>query len=81
MKREKLNCAKVNWIDSNGWGVWHARTDEKNEASVIVSIGQIEMESKEAITLKLSHDFTLDRIDSTITIPKCSIKSIARFRK
>lgn len=79
-QKNKVNCARVDWVDSNGFGHWHPREDEKNEPSHCVSVGMIEKEDKVAITLILSLDAALDRVDSSITIPKCSVKSLKRFK-
>jgi hypothetical protein len=76
----KYDCARVDWVDSNGFGTWHVRDEEKNIPSACVSVGMIEMESEEAITLRLSIDTLLNRVDNTITIPKCAVKSIKRFK-
>lgn len=76
----KYDCARVDWLDSNGFGHWHDKTDEKNKPSTCVSIGMIEAESDEAITLRLSIDTLINRVDNTMTIPKCAVKLIKRFK-
>jgi hypothetical protein len=79
-KAVRFDCARVDWVDSNAFSKWHPRTDENNQPSACVSIGMIEKEDDNAITIRMSIDLILDNIDGTITIPKCSVKGSERFK-
>jgi hypothetical protein len=75
----KFNCVRIDWVDSSGVNEWHSPSTE-DKVAVCVTVGIIKSENKEQITVKQSHDFTLEHIDNTITIPKCSVKAIKRFK-
>lgn len=75
----KESCARIEWIDSVGNGGWHGCKEEDNEPVTCLSIGVVHSESKKAITIWQSRS-SLGSLDNSITIPKCSIKSIKRFK-
>lgn len=76
--KDRYSIEKVTWLDSAGYEGWHSPGE--CEPATCVSIGYISSETKDAITVTAHIDYSNNKHNSDLIIPKCAIVKRKRMR-
>jgi len=75
----KLPIVEIVWADANVSGGWRSREEyEKAELSVGLTVGYLLTKNRSIVTVVQSQAGS--RVSDSITIPRCTIKSIMRLK-